>query len=130
MALFGVLSLPMRVLGYLLEELPRAVVSVDRLEGVMAADPAAPAAGTVRALPAGPLGVEVEHLSFAYEPGVPVLDDLSFSIAPGEILAITGATAAGKSTLCLLLAHLVAPTGGSVAIACSASAKRGSPVSS
>ena len=36
MALFAVLTLPMRVLGFLLEELPRSVVSAERLDRVLA----------------------------------------------------------------------------------------------
>jgi len=117
MALFGVLTLPMRVLGYLLEELPRAVVSVDRLDEVLASPAApSPAAADAHRLPDGPLAVEVDHLSFAYEADVPVLRDLTFSVAPGEVLAVTGATASGKSTLCLLLAHLMPADVGQVTL--------------
>ena len=46
MALFGILAFPFRVVGFLLEELPRAVVAHDRVTGVLAAPPAARPAGT------------------------------------------------------------------------------------
>ncbi len=49
--------------------------------------------------------VEFRHLDFAYEPGNPVLHDVSFSIAAGESLAIVGPTGSGKSTLVRLLAR-------------------------
>ncbi|MCY4199921.1 MAG: ABC transporter ATP-binding protein [Gammaproteobacteria bacterium] len=49
--------------------------------------------------------VEFRHLDFAYEPGNPVLHDVSFSIAAGESLAIVGPTGSGKSTLIRLLAR-------------------------
>jgi ABC-type multidrug transport system fused ATPase/permease subunit len=115
MALFGVLTLPMRVLGYMLEELPRAVVSVDRLHEVLATEAAPmPAAAEAQAVPPGPVAVQVDHVSFAYEPGVEVLDEVSFAIEPGEVLAVTGATAAGKSTLCLLLGNLMPANRGSI----------------
>lgn len=47
--------------------------------------------------------VRFEHLNFSYDPGVPILNDVSFTIAPGEKLAIVGPTGSGKSTLIRLL---------------------------
>ncbi|MEZ5559057.1 MAG: ABC transporter ATP-binding protein [Pseudomonadales bacterium] len=47
--------------------------------------------------------VRFEDLSFAYDPDVPILRHVSFSIAPGEKLAIVGPTGSGKSTLIRLL---------------------------
>lgn len=47
--------------------------------------------------------VEFRHCSFWYDPDVQVLDDVSFTIAPGEKLAIVGPTGSGKSTLIRLL---------------------------
>jgi ATP-binding cassette subfamily B protein len=49
--------------------------------------------------------VRFEHLSFGYDPGVEVLHDVTFTIAPGETLAIVGPTGSGKSTLIRLLAR-------------------------
>jgi ABC-type multidrug transport system fused ATPase/permease subunit len=40
-----------------------------------------------------------EHVSFGYEAGRPVLEDVSFEVEPGQVAAIVGATGAGKSTL-------------------------------
>ncbi|MFW6093745.1 MAG: ABC transporter ATP-binding protein [Pseudomonadota bacterium] len=47
--------------------------------------------------------VRFEHLSFGYDPGVEVLHDVTFTIHPGEKLAIVGPTGSGKSTLIRLL---------------------------
>jgi ATP-binding cassette subfamily B protein RaxB len=59
--------------------------------------------------------VEVSHLSFRYGDFEPlVLDDVSFTIYPGESVAITGASGSGKSTLAHLLLGILAPTGGSI----------------
>jgi ABC-type multidrug transport system fused ATPase/permease subunit len=115
LALFAVLTTPMRVMGYLLESMPPSVVAAARLDRVLAPDDRDrhPARGTT-ALPAGPLGVEVEHVSFAHDPAAPVLDDVTFTVAPGEVLAVAGATAGGKTSLCLCLAGLLEPTGGEV----------------
>jgi ATP-binding cassette, subfamily B, bacterial len=117
MALFAILTLPMRVLGFLLESLPRAVVSVDRLDDVLATEPEPVPAPTERVpLPVGPLGVEVDHVAFGYPGGPPVLEDLSFAVQPGEVVALTGSTGAGKSTLTYLLTHLMDPTEGRIRV--------------
>jgi ABC-type multidrug transport system fused ATPase/permease subunit len=113
MALFGVLTFPMRVIGYLLEELPRTAVAADRIAAVLA-EPSRPApAGGGLPLPEGPLAVEVTDLGFGHG-GVPVLDGVSLTLAPGEVVALVGATGAGKSTLCHLLADLRQPDAGTV----------------
>jgi ABC-type multidrug transport system fused ATPase/permease subunit len=104
-----------------LEELPRGVVSVDRLRDVLATPPRQlPGDGEGTPLPTGPLRVEVESVRFTYEvedsEDSVVLDDCSFSIEPGEVVALVGATGSGKSTLCHLLAHLHDPEAGTVRI--------------
>jgi ATP-binding cassette subfamily B protein len=55
-------------------------------------------------LPEGPTGrVEFDHVSFGYQPGVKVIDDLSFAAEPGSTVAIVGPTGVGKTTLVNLL---------------------------
>lgn len=46
-----------------------------------------------------------EHVTFSYEPGTPVLRDISFHVEPGQRIAIVGATGAGKTSLAGLLAR-------------------------
>lgn len=112
MTLFGILAFPFRIVGFLLEELPRAVVANDRITRVLAA-PDRPRPAAPRSLPEGSLRVELDQVRFSY--GVdPVLDGVTASIEPGEVVALVGSTGAGKSTLCLLLADLLQPDGGAV----------------
>lgn len=116
MALFTLLAFPMRVVGFLLEELPRSIVSMDRIDGVLTAEPAAdprPADSVERA---GPVRVEVTGVDFAYPGGEPVLHDCSLTLAPGEIVALVGPTGCGKSTLCELVVGLMHPSEGTVAL--------------
>ena len=47
--------------------------------------------------------VEFDHVSFAYRPGIPVIEDLSLVAEPGSTVAIVGPTGAGKTTLVNLL---------------------------
>ena len=61
--------------------------------------------------------LRVEHLSFAYGTGDPVLRDVSLTLAAGEKLALVGPTGAGKSTLAKLMARLYDPTDGRVTFA-------------
>ena len=58
--------------------------------------------------------ITFEHVSFAYEDGVEVVNDISFEIAPGEILALVGPSGAGKSTLFNLIPRFYDPTSGTV----------------
>ncbi|MGN6514096.1 MAG: peptidase domain-containing ABC transporter [Lysobacteraceae bacterium] len=62
--------------------------------------------------------IEVDSLSFRYADGEPwVLKDCSFSISPGESVAIVGASGCGKTTLLKLLLGLLQPTGGEIRVA-------------
>ena len=117
--LFSILAFPMRVFGFFLEELPRAVVSIERVDEVLA-QPVVTTGGS-RAVPDGPLGLDVDDLWFAYPraadtdvPAQPVLRGVSFSVAPGETVAIVGSTGVGKSTLNQLLVRLIEPSRGRI----------------
>lgn len=57
-----------------------------------------------------------EDVSFGYEPGVPVLDRLNFSLRAGETLAVVGPVGCGKTTLASLCARLYDVTGGRVTV--------------
>lgn len=59
-------------------------------------------------------GFALEHVSFGYVPGQPVLRDFSLRVEPGEMIALVGATGAGKSTLVSLLARFYDPDEGRV----------------
>ncbi|WP_225047492.1 ABC transporter ATP-binding protein [Lacticaseibacillus kribbianus] len=61
--------------------------------------------------------VEFDHVSFAYPNDEhPTLQDISFKLAPGEMVGVVGATGAGKSTLAQLIPRLFDPTEGRVLV--------------
>ena len=115
MALFGILAFPIRVVGFFFQELPRSLVSIQRVDEVLG-QPVVDRPEDGDHLPPGPLAVELREVDFAYEPGAPVLRGLSLAVTPGEVVAIVGATGCGKSTLTQLLVGLVDPDRGAVEI--------------
>jgi ABC-type multidrug transport system fused ATPase/permease subunit len=115
-ALFQLLSWPMRFIGWILAELPRAVVGYDRLEVVFREPVTVAPARQGKPLPVGPLGLRVHDLHLLYEQQSPVLEGVSFEVAPGESVAIVGPTGVGKSTLTQLMVRLVDPDEGHVEI--------------
>jgi energy-coupling factor transport system ATP-binding protein len=60
--------------------------------------------------------IEVERMSFAYQPGCPVLSDVNFTVREGEFVALLGCNGSGKSTLAALVSGLKPPTEGRVLV--------------
>lgn len=88
----------------------------ERLADIVLAEPEE-ALGRHEAPPPQDVRIEVEHLGFRYAEGEPwVVKDCSFSIAPGESVAIVGASGCGKTTLVKLLLGLLKPTEGVIRI--------------
>ncbi len=114
--LLTIVAFPIRSIGWLLGEFPRSVVGQERVDRVLAATGAMPY-GVTRA-PHGPggAGLSLAGVSYAYVAEQPLLRDVSFDVPPGRAVALVGATASGKSTLTSLIARLVDPDGGRIAI--------------
>ncbi|UCG52861.1 MAG: ATP-binding cassette domain-containing protein, partial [Candidatus Latescibacterota bacterium] len=60
--------------------------------------------------------IRFESVCFAYRPGRDVLKDINFSVRPGEITALVGASGAGKTTLVDLIPRFYDPTAGRILI--------------
>jgi len=112
MTLFGILAFPFRIVGFLLEELPRAVVANDRVTKVLHA-PVRATPDPAIAVPEGPLAIELDRVAFAHGDDR-VLEDVTVRLEPGQVVAVVGATGSGKSTLCQLLGHLGHPDTGEI----------------
>lgn len=121
--LFSILAFPVRALGWVLAELPRAVVGWKRVSAVLEAE-GGMTYGT-RELPVGaPAHVQAEQLAYAYEivaeDGTadrnPAVVDVTLDVAPGATVALVGPTGSGKSTLTNLMMRLVDPDSGAVLV--------------
>ncbi len=60
--------------------------------------------------------IEFDRVTFAYEPGRPVLHDVSFFVEPGQTVALVGPTGAGKTTIANLVPRFYDATGGTVSV--------------
>jgi len=114
--LLTIVSFPIRSIGWLLGEFPRSVVGYHRTRKVVEATGAMAYGAAEMPVPEGGARLEVDSLGYAYESDVPLLDDLTFDVAPGRTVALVGATASGKSTLTYLLTRLFDPERGSVRV--------------
>ncbi|MBW4438743.1 MAG: ABC transporter ATP-binding protein/permease [Pleurocapsa minor GSE-CHR-MK-17-07R] len=104
---------PMRGLGRLIVQASTGLVSFDRIAGVVREEQEPLKEGTQR--PQTVQGDLVfENVSFEYETDVPVLHDISFSVKPGEIVALLGSTGSGKTTLVSLLPRFYEYTSGRI----------------
>lgn len=116
-ALLVVNTLVLRIEGIaaLLQIVADARASAARIWEVLDAEPAI--VSGKQPLPSGPLGCRLDRVSVSpLGDGAAVLHDLSLRIEPGEIVALVGATGAGKSILTALFPRLIEAVAGAVRI--------------
>ncbi|MDP9346672.1 MAG: ABC transporter ATP-binding protein/permease [Actinomycetota bacterium] len=94
--------------------LPSALASAERVLALLDAPPEVPERPHARPLHRAAGALAFEGVSFAYDASRKVLDEVSFRVAPGTGVGITGATGAGKTTLVSLLARFYDPTAGRI----------------
>ena len=120
--LFTVVAFPVRAIGWVLGELPRSVVSWERVDAVLQERGSMPY-GPQALAGSGAVALAVRDVSFGFAPstgsggeGTDVLRHIDLDVAPGQVVAVVGATGSGKSTLTSLLTRLVDPQAGSIAV--------------
>jgi ATP-binding cassette subfamily B protein len=97
------LFIPLNFLGIIYSQLKHALTDMQLMFDVLESQPEITDRPDARELDAGSAEVRFENISFAYEKDRPILHEVSFSIAPGQKVAVVGPSGAGKSTLARLL---------------------------
>jgi ATP-binding cassette subfamily B protein len=107
---------PIRDLSGFYAVLQAAMASLERLFGLLDTTPAILDDPQAKPVTTGVDrdAIVFDRVSFAYVPGEEVLHEVSFRVAPGEMVALVGATGSGKTTVVKLLIRLYDPQGGAI----------------
>ena len=110
------LAMPTRMIGMTVDRFSRVIASGERLFEVL--DQPSPVRERPDATAPGPLSGQVtfDQVSFGYLPNRPILEDISLDAAPGQTVAIVGATGAGKSSLVSLIPRFYDVTDGAIRV--------------
>jgi ATP-binding cassette subfamily B protein len=111
----SLLARPIRELTHQVENLQNTGASTERLTDLRRIESKVQDGPGAR-LPAGPLSLAFDDVSFAYAEEDPVLGHLSFQLEPGAVLGLLGRTGSGKTTLARLVFRLYDPTAGRITL--------------
>ena len=107
---------PIKTLAEVNANVQQGIAAADRVFALMDTPSTVVDRPGARALPPLRHAVRLEAVDFAYVPGRPVLEDISFDLHRGEVVALVGSSGAGKSTVMDLLARFHDPTAGRITI--------------
>ncbi len=113
----GLLMMPVRMVGWLVNTFARAASAGQRLYDVLDAESPVRDRPAARAMPRPTGRVRFEDVSLRYEPGRgPAVHNVNLEAGQGQMVAILGASGSGKSTLAHLIPRFYDPTEGMVSI--------------
>jgi len=107
---------PVQDLAKMTNAIAQTTVAIERIRALLEVDAIIPECAEPHA-PRSLLGaIAFEHVAFGYDPGTPVLKDVSFTIEPGQLVGIVGVTGGGKSTIMSLIPRFYDPDAGRVLV--------------
>ena len=113
----NLLTWPFASVGWVTSLVQKAEASMERINAFMESEPLIQSNASPSASTSALTSVEFENVGFTYpETGIQALDGVSFSVRPGQIVAITGRTGSGKSTLAQLAMRIFDPTSGRILV--------------
>ncbi|MEY3602920.1 MAG: hypothetical protein RL169_2164 [Armatimonadota bacterium] len=112
----GQIYSPIRTIGKKWASLQTQLVSLERIDFLLQTDTDVPVPTNPQAIPTDITEISLTNVSFAYDEAHPILQDVSLTIRKGDVIALTGPTGIGKSTLIGLLLRLIDPVTGNVSI--------------
>ncbi|MDR0898543.1 MAG: ABC transporter ATP-binding protein/permease [Oscillospiraceae bacterium] len=107
---------PLSTLARLVEDVQTASAGAVRVFDIIDAAPDVAEKADAIDMQRGEGQIAFNDVSFAYEPGEPVLDSLSFDVQPGQMIALVGPTGVGKTTIVSLLERFYDPDAGTIEI--------------
>ena len=110
------ISNPIKRLSKVIANIQRALAAADRVFDVLDLPELIQNKPNAQVLPHVKGNVSFNNVSFAYNTDEPILDNVSFSATPGQVVALVGPSGAGKSTVASLLPRFYDVTGGSIVI--------------
>jgi len=105
---------PLKYLANVPTQAAQHLAAAERVMEVLRETPGEAVASGTETVSGFTRGIEFKGVHFSYDGNAPVLTDVSFTAAKGEIVAIVGPSGSGKSTLVDLLPRFVEPTGGAI----------------
>src|SRR5579884_2710577 len=107
---------PVQVIGNQYQQALTAMAGAERLFRLLDLPPEWQDAPSAKPLPGIRGRVEFQSVHFEYDRGRPVLNDISFTVEPGQTVALVGQTGSGKTTIVSLLQKFHLPTSGRVLV--------------
>lgn len=107
---------PVKDLATTTNAIAQAAVGVDRVRAILDTNTVIPEKSDAIEVPLARGEIVFEHVAFAYDVKNPVLQDVCFTIKPGQLVGIVGPTGSGKSTVVSMIPRFYDPTGGTVRI--------------
>ncbi len=107
---------PIHNISNFYNQLVTNIAGAERIFEILDTEPGIADGSTAEQMPEITGEVVFDHVDFSYDDKVKVLDDVSFTITPGETIALVGPTGAGKTTIVNLISRFYEVTGGSVRI--------------